>query len=41
MMYPFKFRPVYKDYIWGGENLKNTIKIFQEMWLKAGSFLPS
>ena len=28
MMYPFKFRPVYKDYIWGGENLKKYNKDF-------------
>ena len=30
MMYPFKFKPVYKDYIWGGENLKSTIKVFRK-----------
>ncbi|AUG56970.1 MAG TPA: mannose-6-phosphate isomerase [Ruminiclostridium sp.] len=28
MMYPFKFKPVYKDYIWGGENLKKYNKSF-------------
>jgi mannose-6-phosphate isomerase len=22
MLYPFKFNPVFKDYIWGGNNLK-------------------
>ena len=23
MFYPLKFKPVYKDYLWGGRNLSN------------------
>lgn len=30
MLYPFKFKPVYKDYIWGGRNLQKLGKILPE-----------
>lgn len=30
MFYPFKFRPVYKDYIWGGRNLEKLGKRLPE-----------
>lgn len=30
MLYPFKFKPVYKDYIWGGRNLQNLGKVLPE-----------
>lgn len=30
MLYPFKFKPVYKDYIWGGRNLEKLNKVLPE-----------
>ena len=30
MLYPLKFKPVYKDYIWGGRNLEKVGKILPE-----------
>jgi mannose-6-phosphate isomerase len=37
MFYPIKFEPVYKDYLWGGENLKklnkkNLLPVTAESW---------
>lgn len=30
MLYPLKFKPVYKDYIWGGRNLERVGKVLPE-----------
>lgn len=30
MLYPFKFEPIYKDYIWGGRNLEKIGKVLPE-----------
>ena len=30
MLYPFKFKPAYKDYIWGGRNLEKFGKVLPE-----------
>lgn len=30
MLYPLKFKPVYKDYIWGGRNLEKLNKVLPE-----------
>jgi len=39
MLYPYKMTPVYKDYIWGGHNLKRLGKpVVEDEWRKVGNF---